>query len=83
MAVFDKNIGYTLSNVTNGISSLEAKIFPNTKHLLWATWLRPIREKRPSGSGVVSLPSKVQPALTGLGVHQRGRESGLDDLEAE
>lgn len=41
MAVFDKNIEYTLSNVTNKKSSLEAKLFPNTERLLWATRLCP------------------------------------------
>lgn len=45
MAVCDKNIGYTLSNVTNRKSSLEAKLFPNTEHLLWATRLCPMNER--------------------------------------
>lgn len=45
MAVFHKNIGYTLTNMTKKEkkkkSSLEAKIFPNTEYLLWATQLCP------------------------------------------
>lgn len=45
MAVCDKNIRYTLSNVTNRKSSLEAKLFPNTEHLLWATRLCPKNER--------------------------------------
>lgn len=45
MAVFNKNIGYTLSNVTNRKSSLEAKLFPNTEQLLWATRLCPKNER--------------------------------------
>lgn len=40
-----KYIGYTLSNVTNGKSSLEAKLFPNTEHLLWATRLYPKNQR--------------------------------------
>lgn len=83
MAVFDKNIRYTLSNVTNRISSLEAKIFPNTERLLWATWLRPTREKISYSSRNMSLPSKVQSTLTSFSIDQRGRKSRLDDLKAK
>lgn len=60
MAVSDKNIGYTLSNVTNRKSSLEAKLFPNTERLLWATRLCPTSEKLcySSSKYVTSLQSR-------------------------
>lgn len=76
MAALDKNIGYRVSNVTNR-SSLEATLFPNKEHLLWATrlvlktrgfffsFLSITREQK------MSFPSKVNSALSRLGVHQR------------
>lgn len=86
MAVSDKNFRCMLGNETNEKSSLEAKLFPNTGHLQWATWLRPKNENKrqlQKTSGKQLLPSKVESTLTCLGVHQRRGESRLDYLKAE
>ncbi len=82
MAVCDKNVRYTLSNVTRRKSSLEAKLFPNTEHLLWATRLSPKNERLRILANR-SLPSKVDSTLTCLSIHQRRGKCRLDYLKAK
>lgn len=83
MAVCDKNVGYTLSNVTNGKSSLEAKLFPNTEHLLWATRLCPKNERlcKNFSKYVTSLQSRFRSDLPRHPPVKRQKQTGLSESQ--
>lgn len=83
MAVCDKNIGYTLSNVTNGKVVLRQS-YSQIQSIFCGQpgFVLRIRGFAKSLANA-SLPSKVDSALTCLCIHQRGGESGLDYLKAK